>query len=110
MHILLNSRKDDFSGFSVSCTVPYARILGFRKESSSLLSEIRLHSAIPMITKVADARKVLDEWYAENAPLRDYAQNMFRQDLFAADVFEIAASHKSGQKPINEYTRGVLII
>lgn len=110
MHILLNSRKDDFRGFSGSCTVPYARILGFRKESSSLLSEIRKHSAIPMITKVADARKVLDEWYAENAPLRDYAQNMFRQDLFAADVFEIAASHKSGQKPINEYTRGVLII
>jgi len=110
MHILLENRKDDFIGFSGIPKVPYARILGFRKDSSALLSEIRQHSAIPMITKVADAQKVLDEWYIENDSSRSFAQNIFRQDLFAADVFEIAASHRSGQKPVNEYTHGILII
>lgn len=37
----------------------YARLLGFRKSSSALLSAIKAHSAIPLITKMADAQTIL---------------------------------------------------
>ena len=34
---------------------PYARILGFRKESQELLAMVKQKTAIPLITKTADA-------------------------------------------------------
>ena len=41
--------------------VPYARVLGFRKESSPLLKEIKKRSRIPLLTKLADAPHILDK-------------------------------------------------
>ena len=38
---------------------PYARVLGFRKESTDLLSELDKNTSIPLITKLADASQIL---------------------------------------------------
>lgn len=48
LHIILGIHQ-------VPDNVPYARVLGFRRESSFLLKEIKTNSRIPVITKLADA-------------------------------------------------------
>ena len=39
--------------------MPYARVLGFKKSSASLLGEIKKNSRIPLLTKLSDAGKNL---------------------------------------------------
>ena len=56
LHILLSITKEDMSE-----TPGYVRLLGFRKESSSLLRMLQDSSRIPVITKAADYRKMLPE-------------------------------------------------
>ena len=53
LHIILNIH-------TAPTQIPFARVLGFRKESSELLSRIKQHSRIPLITKLADAQNLLD--------------------------------------------------
>ena len=55
---------------------PYARILGFKKETGSLLSLLKKQSEIPLITKTANASQILTE----------EAMTLFKQDLFASHV------------------------
>ena len=43
-----------------SCSsAPYARLLGFRRDSAELLSALKEHSSIPIISKAADAPQLL---------------------------------------------------
>ena len=93
-HILLDIKCD------VPDTVPYARVLGFRKDSSNLLSEIKAHSSIPMITKMADARNQI------SGP----ASDLLAADVKAANIYESIVTDKYGLKRPNEFTRGVVII
>ena len=58
LHILLGIRKkerpeDRFAGLS------YARVLGFRQSALPLFREIKKRSSIPLLTKAADAKKLL---------------------------------------------------
>ena len=58
LHILLGIRKkelpeDRFAGLS------YARVLGFRHSARPLLTEIKKRSSIPLLTRAADAKKLL---------------------------------------------------
>ena len=47
LHSILQIRE-------VPLSVPYSRVLGFRKESSPLLKEIKKNSTLPVLTKLAD--------------------------------------------------------
>lgn len=76
-HILLDIKKED-----ANITPSYARILGFKSESASLLSIIKKNSKIELISKLTQAT---------NCSLLD-------KDIFAANIYEqISKSH------INEY-------
>lgn len=87
-HILLDMRINE------PATVPYARILGFKKNSSELLSAIGKSSNIPLISKLADADM----------------NDCLAMDIKASDIYESAVCHKYGIKQKNEYTRGIVII
>ena len=50
MHILLNMKQDVVDAMRADDYVQYARILGFRKESSDLLSLIKTNASIPLIS------------------------------------------------------------
>ena len=93
MHILLGLRENDSfkniteqSADKVSALVPYARLLAMKKSASPLMKEIKEHSQIPVITKPAEARKVLSE----------DALAMFLEDVSAADLYNRIASSKFG--------------
>ena len=79
--------------------IPYARVLGFRKESSPLLKEIKKNSRIPVITKLADASRQLDL----------SSQALLEETTFASNLYESLLSQKSGKTYIHEYEKKIII-
>ena len=80
--------------------IPYARVLGFRKESNPLLKEIKKNSRIPVITKLADASRQLDL----------SSQALLEETTFASNLYESLLSQKSGKTYIHEYEKKIIII
>lgn len=93
LHIILEIRD-------VPSIVPYARVLGFHRESSSLLKEIKRNSSIPLLTKLADADSLLDET----------GQKLLAETTFASNLYEKLLCQKSGRKFIHEYQKQIIIL
>ena len=101
LHILLDIKKSDVSIYVNELNyTPYARILGFRKASAPLLHELGACTSIPLIPKLADAYKILDET----------ALNMLRQDILTSDIYNSVRAGKSKAGMTNEYSTPILII
>lgn len=103
MHILLDIKapkafKKPFSERTLSA--PYARLLGFRKSAAPLLSAIRKNSSIPLISKLADAKVLLDE----------QAFDMLKHDIYCADIYEAARPRNPGAPLHNEWKRSPVVI
>lgn len=101
LHILLNIYQLDVDTYRSEDYVYYARILGFKKSASPLLSAIKSASAIPLISKLADA-----EAYIESPN----GINMLKADIQASHLYSLMAAHKFNQTFQNEYTRQIIII
>ena len=93
LHSILQIRKAPLS-------VPYARVLGFRKESSPLLKSIKKSSVIPMFTKLADADVLLDE----------AGKRLLNETTAASNLYEKLLCKKNGQKFIHEYQKQIVIL
>ena len=93
LHILLRIHN-------VPTAVPYARILGFRKDSVSLFTKIKANSSIPLLAKLADAPTILD---AQGMSILD-------ENTFASNVYESLLASKTGRKFLHEYQKPVVII
>ena len=101
IHILLDIRKSDVSMYVNELDyVPYARILGFRKNSAPLLREISRNTSIPLISKLADADKILNE----------PALNMLRQDIKVSDIYSSVKAGKNGTVMKNEYSTPIVLV
>lgn len=79
--------------------VSYVRILGFRRESAPLLGAIKKASALPLITKTADASKMLSK----------HTFSDFQKDLYCSHLYQAVYQAKTGQALPNEYTHSVII-
>jgi len=100
LHILLGIKQSDYTIGRAIGFAPYLRILGFKNESSSLLSEIKRTTDTPIISKAADAGILLD--YETN--------KVFEKDVFASNLYYQHVARKSGTKPKNEFTNQIIII
>lgn len=100
MHILLDIRTTDMEMARQNDYVNYARVLGFRKESEPLLSTIKKNASIPLVTKLADADKLLEE----------AALQILKKELRMNTVYESTVALKSKQVMTNEYRKPLLII
>ncbi|NTV78820.1 MAG: nucleotidyltransferase family protein, partial [Clostridiales bacterium] len=100
LHILLDIKKNDIKNYMTMDTIFYARILGFRKDSSNLLSTIKKTATIPIITKLADGVKLLD----------DTSLGMLERDIFASHIYHLILSEKFQQPPYNEYRQRIVIV
>ncbi|WP_368373807.1 nucleotidyltransferase family protein, partial [[Clostridium] symbiosum] len=98
LHLILDIQESDICRFKASGYAPYARILGFRKDSGPLLSRLKYSSCIPLITKLADAGKKLDK----------NALSMLEQEIRSAHIYQMIR-HTKGGTFRNEYTQGVII-
>lgn len=59
LHMLLHIQNTDYAAGKAQGYIPYLRILGFCRDSSALLGELKRRAAVPVISKLADARKLL---------------------------------------------------
>jgi len=118
LHILLGIEKDTFRHEPPFCfaedsgnisgkakkersstSALYARVLGFQKKDTQILKEIKEYAAIPLITKLADARK-----------LTSATQVLLNLDIFASDLYESIITEKFGTPFTNEYQKQLQII
>ena len=100
LHILLNIKKEDYEAIKNTGYGQYARILGFRKEASPLLHEIKKHSSIPLISKLSSSIKELD----------GITLSMIEKDIQTAHIYESVVADKFRDEFKNEFQRQLVIV
>lgn len=100
LHILLNMTNETLQTYKDMDYIPYARVLGFRKDSTPLLTAIKNNSSIPLITKLADADKILDE--------KAYA--MLKDEIRINQIYQSAAATHSGTPMMNEFSTPIVMV
>ena len=100
IHILLNMTDltHNADGQLVSC--PYAKILGFKKQSQPIMHQISLCSKLPLITKSADASKLMDA----------DAYRVFEATIRADRIYNIVSNKKAHTHHNDEYKLSPVIL
>lgn len=83
LHILLQIRAGDGPE-----TVSYAKILGFRTDAAPLLTAIKANASIPLISKLADADRLLEETALEQ----------LKKDVLATRIYHALVLQACGTK------------
>lgn len=99
LHILLDIKYSDMIEYKEAGFSQYARVLGFKKESSHLLRQVTKNERIPVITKLGSAANKL-------SPL---GWRMLKQDILSSTLYNQTVFHKYQTVLPDEYTRGVII-
>ena len=86
-HILLGVKKTDYTD------IQYARVLGFRKDDSDVLTEIKNKANIPLVTKITQQRN-----------------SLLDIDIYASNLYESVITNKFKISFINEYEQPIVII
>ena len=100
LHLLLGIRQDDAARYRENGYSGYARVLGFKKESAVLMTGIKKHGSIPLITKPSAAGPLVSHGFLP----------MLNQDLYASHVYNSILYSKYGVTVKNEYTRPFVMI
>ncbi len=100
LHCILRIDKRAFDLQYKQNPIPYARILGFRKESRPLLRKIKESSSIPLITKPASIKK--------NIEPADYW--IWEKDLSASRLYQSIHYTGYGRRIPSAYERTPVII
>lgn len=100
LHILLNIYQKDMKLFCEDDYVYYARMLGFRKDATPLLSAIKDNSSIPLFSKLADSSQYIT---SENG------KKMLQKDIQANHIYSLLIQQKFNQQIRNEYKTQVII-
>ena len=99
LHLLLGITDQEIMAGRAADYAPYARVLGFNRGASAVLSDIKKRGTIPLITKTADAGDLLE----------GTAWEMFQKDLFCSHLYQAVVSGKYHTRLNNEYTHSVVM-
>ena len=80
--------------------ISYARVLGFRKNATPLLTEIKKNSSIPLVTSLADARQTLSP-----ESLRMLDLDILRNQIYLGNL-----ALKNQTEMVNEYRTPIVIV
>lgn len=100
LNTVLGITKEDTEQFKAQNSAPWIRILGFRRDSAPLLTELKKRADIPIISKTADASAVLSK----------ESLRLFEKHLRASELYRLVCELKTGQSTKNEYTRSIIIV
>lgn len=78
----------------------YARLLGFRKSATPVLTQIKSNGTLPLLSKPADASSMLT---CESVKL-------FEQNTRIANLYEMILSRKRKERFIHEYSKQMVIL
>lgn len=101
LHILLDIFQQDMDDFCKDDYVYYARILGFKKEAEPLLGAIKERSAIPLLSKLADAADVIDQ---------PNGHKLLAADIRAGHLYALLIQQKYGGNIRNEYQQQIIVM
>lgn len=111
LHILLGIRSVNVREYISDGWHYYIRPLGFRRSSSALMRELKLSSSLPVISKNADAERILNDFYSEHfCPEILHPVRMFREGIAASDLYKKAVCSKCRQPFLSEYEHSVIIL
>ena len=99
LHIKKKNKKDSVSEYMNSGYNFYARLLGFRKDCSQILTEISKKSSLPLLTKLAESRE-----------LCELGQRMLRDDILASNLYTSVVTDKFKTAFLNEYKQRIIKI
>lgn len=100
LHILLDFKKTDLDNLARMNHAPYGRILGFRKDSGELLHAIKEKTSVSLISKLADASKLLSP----------DALRILEKEISSVHIYEAVLSQKAGFPADNEYTKQIIVL
>ncbi len=109
LHILLGITREDMARFKGEGGCGYARLLGFRKDASSLLGAIKKSSSIPLVTKLPRTGSRAGTGQSAKA-WSGLAGDMLRADILAADLYESVVTEKFHRAFVSEYRQQVVIV
>lgn len=98
IHLITAITKEDMQQYKQSDYCLYARILGFRKESASLLSFLKKQCQIPIITKAADAK----------TKLTSLGLHLFEQEVLASQLYNQIVFQKFHTVLPDEYRANII--
>ena len=105
IHILLDIKNEDLS------EIAYARVLGFRDDDSEVLSELKRHATISLVTKLPSVENLVTNKTipsADNNGLYKTKETMLLQDINASNLYESVVTDKFGTAFINEYKQKIV--
>ena len=105
MRILL--QFDQFK-VSQSAPVPYARVLGFRKEAAPLLKVIQKNSQIPIIGRLSKADALLSS--ISDQAVYTHAKSLLCQTLYASSLYRLTQEQKYAKPLPTEYEKGLVLV
>lgn len=102
LHILLDIRREDMARCRRNLDYGYARLLGWRRSSAPLLTILKEHSAIPLVSKASDAPHILE----------GNALSLWHQHVSCSHIYHILMEQRyGGMAPKwNEYSRPMVIL
>jgi len=92
LHILLDMKVEDRLFYDENETIPFARVLGFRKAAAPLLTVIKEKATIPLIMKLSEAP----------SQLSSNAMMLLTQDLRRSSIYESIIAQKTGRSARDE--------
>lgn len=96
-HILLDIKTNDLLEYKEKGFCHYAHILGFRKDNTEILSYLKEHSSVPLLTKLTQTDK-----------LNETGIKMLKHDIFVSNLYESVITNKFKMPFINEYEHQVV--
>lgn len=97
MHIALGITDADMQDMYNADSIRYVKVLGFRKNSEALLSEIKKKTELKLVTKLADA-------------VKEGADKMLLQNIAADEMYRMVAMNKFDSELKNPFTEELVII
>ena len=97
LHIMLGIKKNDVSEYISSGFHYYARLLGYRKDKSRLISHISAKSSLPLLARLLDG-----------STLPAAGQKMLRNDILASNLYTSVVTDKYKTAYQNEYKQRIL--
>lgn len=82
LNILFGQTKQNMSALKENEYLSYLRLLGFRSDASFILKEMKDKSKLPVITKMADAKKTLSQSALINFQKDIHISNLYKQVFF----------------------------
>ena len=99
LHVMLNIRKEPVNKRIAKGWHSCLRVLGFKRSSAALLGEIKRKSGLPLITKLADASRILDA----------NAMADLNSDILSSSIYQSIVTHRYSHQAYNEYTKQLVI-